>query len=69
MLTEETHNAGDYDRVGSQYPRSFLWMAPSYYGAVQYALSLMAKRKLESVAGSFDVAEDLSTPTAVRAEA
>lgn len=45
---------GDYDKVGAQYTRSFLWTGPLYYTAVQYTLALLAKRRLEKVAGSFD---------------
>jgi len=48
---------GDYDKVGAQYKRSFLWTGPLYYAAVQYGLLLLARRKLERVAGSFDDVE------------
>jgi len=50
---------GDYDKVGAQYTRSFLWTGPLYYTAVQYGLALLAKRRLERVAGSFDDAAKL----------
>ncbi|KAI0254796.1 PLC-like phosphodiesterase [Lactifluus subvellereus] len=48
---------GDYDKVGAQYTRSFLWTGPLYYAAVQYGLVLLAKRRLEKIAGSFDEIE------------
>jgi hypothetical protein len=48
---------GDYDKVGAQYKRSFLWTGPLYYAAVQYGLLLLARRKLEKIAGSFDMVE------------
>jgi len=48
---------GDYDKVGARYKRSFLWTGPLYYAAVQYGMLLMARRKLERVAGSFDDVE------------
>jgi len=45
---------GDYDKVGAQYTRSFLWTGPLYYSAVQYGFALLARRRLERLAGSFD---------------
>ncbi|KAI9513305.1 PLC-like phosphodiesterase [Russula earlei] len=48
---------GDYDKVGAQYTRLFLWTGPLYYAAVQYGFLLLGKRQLERVAGSFDIAE------------
>ncbi|THH18212.1 hypothetical protein EW146_g2729, partial [Bondarzewia mesenterica] len=59
-LNMRTELGIDYDKVGSQYNRTFLWMAPMYYSAVQYGLSVVVKRRLECVAGSFDIAEDLN---------
>ena len=48
---------GDYERVGAKYTRSFLWTGPLYYAAVQYGLVVLAKRRLEKIAGSFDIIE------------
>jgi glycerophosphoryl diester phosphodiesterase len=56
---------GDYDKVGAQYTRSFLWTGPLYYSAVQYGLVLLAKRRMEKVAGSFDTAENVDTRAAM----
>jgi len=56
---------GDFNKVGAQYRRSFLWTGPLYYSAVQYGLILMAKRRLEKVAGSFDIVENVDTRTAM----
>ncbi|KAI0068614.1 PLC-like phosphodiesterase [Artomyces pyxidatus] len=58
---------GDYEGVGAQYTRAFLWTGPLYYAAVQYALVRVGKRKLEKVAGSFDAIEDTApAPVPVR---
>lgn len=58
MLEKElTSELGDYERVGARYTRSFLWTGPLYYAAVQYGYVVMAKRRLEKVAGSFDIIE------------
>ncbi|KAI0268169.1 PLC-like phosphodiesterase [Gloeopeniophorella convolvens] len=56
---------GDYDKVGAQYTRSFLWTGPLYYTAVQYGLVLLAKRRLEKVAGSFDNIDESNTRAAM----
>jgi len=48
---------GDYEKVGAQYTRSFLWTGPLYYAAVQYGMVVLKKRQLEKVAGSFDIIE------------
>jgi len=58
--------SGDYDRVGARYTRLFLWTGPLYYTAVQYAHSLLTKRKLEKIAGSFDhVDNEVNTRAAI----
>ncbi|KAI0053665.1 PLC-like phosphodiesterase [Auriscalpium vulgare] len=56
---------GDYEKVGRQYRRFFLWTAPTYYSAYQYAVNQKEMRSLEKVAGSFDVVE-AEAPPAVR---
>jgi phosphatidylglycerol phospholipase C len=56
---------GDYDKVGSQYKRSFLWTGPLYYSAVQYAFALLSRRRMEKAAGSFDAAENVNTRAAM----
>jgi hypothetical protein len=61
-----TSELGDYEKVGAQYTRSFLWTGPLYYTAVQYGVMMKAKRKLEKVAGSFDMIEsELNARTAM----
>jgi len=67
MLEEElTSELGDYERVGAQYTRSFLWTGPLYYAAVQYGYVVLGKRKLEKIAGSFDIIEsEVNTHTAM----
>jgi phosphatidylglycerol phospholipase C len=58
MLEKElTSELGDYERVGARYTRSFLWTGPLYYAAVQYGFVVLGKRKLEKIAGSFDIVE------------
>ncbi|KAJ3503150.1 hypothetical protein NLJ89_g8560 [Agrocybe chaxingu] len=44
----------DYDKIGSQYGRFFLWTTLRYYSPVLLAYSRMAQSYLESVAGPFD---------------
>jgi len=56
---------GDYEKVGAQYTRSFLWTGPLFYAAVQYGRTMMFKRRLEKVAGSFDIESELNTRTAI----
>ncbi|TFY74128.1 hypothetical protein EWM64_g9884 [Hericium alpestre] len=53
-LDMRTALAADYDKVGGQYTRFFLWTSPFYYSAVQSALLFKHRRMLEKVAGSFD---------------
>jgi phosphatidylglycerol phospholipase C len=54
-------NLGDYDKVCARHNRSFLWTWPLYYSAVQYGLVFLSKRRIEKVAGSFDIAESMDT--------
>jgi phosphatidylglycerol phospholipase C len=54
-------NLGDYDKVCARHKRSFLWTWPLYYSAVQYGHVLMSRRRIEKVAGSFDMAESMDT--------
>jgi phosphatidylglycerol phospholipase C len=54
-------NLGDYDKVCARHNRSFLWTWPLYYSAVQYGLVRLSRRKIEKVAGSFDIAESMDT--------
>jgi len=56
---------GDFDKVGAQYKRSFLWTGPLYYSAVQFGYALMFRRRLEKVAGSFDSVENVDTRAAM----
>jgi len=58
---------GDYEKVGAQYTRSFLWTRPLYYAAVQYGLVMLGKRRLEKAAGSFDdaIESDVNTRAAM----
>lgn len=58
-------NLGDYDKVCAQHKRSFLWTWPLYYSAVQYGLVLLSRRRIEKVAGSFDIAESIDTRAAM----
>jgi len=60
-----TSGLGDYEKVGAQYTRSFLWTGPLFYAAVQYGRTIVFKRKLEKVAGSFDIESELNTRTAI----
>jgi len=61
-----TSGLGDYEKVGAQYTRSFLWTGPFFYAAVQYGKIMMGKRKLEKIAGSFDTIEsEVNTRTAI----
>jgi hypothetical protein len=63
---ELTLELGDYEKVGAKYTRSFLWTGPFYYAAVQYGFMVLAKRKLERIAGSFDIIEsEVNTRTAM----
>ena len=57
-----TSGLGDYEKVGAQYTRSFLWTGPLYYAAVQYGRTMMMKRRLEKIAGSFDAIESEVNP-------
>ena len=60
-----TSGLGDYEKVGAQYTRWFLWR-PLYYAAVQYGAIMMTKRRLEKIAGSFDIIEsEVNTRTAI----
>lgn len=52
---------GDYDKVSARHKRSFLWTWPLYYSAVQYGHALLFRRRIEKVAGSFDIAESMDT--------
>jgi len=56
---------GDFNKVGAQYKRSFLWTGPLYYSAVQYGFILLTRRRLEKIAGSFDSVENMDTRTAM----
>ena len=58
-------NLGDYDKVSARHKRSFLWTWPLYYSAVQYGFILLGKRKIEKVAGSFDIPESMDTRVAM----
>ena len=53
-------NLGDYDKVCARHKRSFLW-GPLYYSVVQYGIVLISRRRIEKVAGSFDIAESMDT--------
>ncbi|KAG6861958.1 hypothetical protein C0995_009142 [Termitomyces sp. Mi166 len=44
----------DYEKIGSQYGRLFLWTTPMFYTPVIMAWSRQAKIYLERVAGPFD---------------
>jgi phosphatidylglycerol phospholipase C len=52
---------GDYDKVCARHKRSFLWTWPLYYSAVQYGHVLLSRRRLEKIAGSFDMVEGMDT--------
>jgi phosphatidylglycerol phospholipase C len=58
---ELTANLGDYDKVCARHKRSFLWTWPLYYSAVQYGHVLLSRRRIEKVAGSFDIVEGMDT--------
>ena len=63
---ELTSKLGDFEKVGAQYTRSFLWTGPLYYAAVQYGFVVLTKRRLERIAGSFDIIEsEVNTHTAM----
>ncbi|KAG6897176.1 hypothetical protein C0992_003565 [Termitomyces sp. T32_za158] len=44
----------DYEKIGSQYGRLFLWTTPMFYTPVIMAYSRQAKIYLERIAGPFD---------------
>jgi len=52
---------GDYEKVSARHKRSFLWTWPLYYSAFQYVLVLLSRRRIEKVAGSFDIPESMDT--------
>ena len=56
---------GNYEKVCAQHKRSFLWTRPLYYSAIQYGLVLRSKRRIEKVAGLFDIAESMDTRAAI----
>ncbi|KAF8645508.1 hypothetical protein AX16_007793 [Volvariella volvacea WC 439] len=44
----------DYDKIGSQYSRFFLWTTPTFYTPFLFAANLLSNKHLESIAGPFD---------------
>lgn len=57
----------DYEKIGSQYGRFFLWTTFKFYTPVMMAYSRLAKAYLESIAGPFD--EPAAISTVIKAEA
>jgi hypothetical protein len=45
---------GDYEKVGSQYGRIFLWTTLRFYTPFLFASSRRAQTYLENIAGPFD---------------
>lgn len=45
---------GDYEKIGSQYGRLFLWTTPMFYTPIIMAYSRKAQIYLERIAGPFD---------------
>ncbi|KAF9035043.1 PLC-like phosphodiesterase [Hymenopellis radicata] len=45
----------DYEKIGSQYGRIFLWTTPDYYTPFQMLLALSSQKRLESQAGPFEM--------------
>ncbi|KAF8076793.1 PLC-like phosphodiesterase [Lyophyllum atratum] len=56
----------DYEKIGSQYGRVFLWTTPKYYTPFLLANSNKAKTYLERIAGPFDA---LPISTAIKTQA
>jgi phosphatidylglycerol phospholipase C len=50
-----TISSADYDKIGSQYGRGFLWTTLWFYTPFVIARGHQAKRYLEKVAGPFDI--------------
>ena len=48
--------AGDYDKVGSQYSRTFLWTNLRFYTPFLFRDSRKSQTYLETIAGPFDAA-------------
>jgi phosphatidylglycerol phospholipase C len=46
--------SADYDRIGAQYSRAFLWTTLSFYTPVVVAYGHIARLALENIAGPFD---------------
>jgi len=47
----------DYDKIGAQYSRVFLWTTLRFYTPIVMAHGQLARLSLESVAGPFDAVE------------
>jgi len=56
----------DYEKIGSQYGRIFLWTTPQYYTPILHVYSKQAKIYLERIAGPFDA---IALPPAVKMQA
>lgn len=44
----------DYDKIGAQYGRGFLWTTPYYYTPFLKFLGFASQKRLEGLAGPFD---------------
>jgi phosphatidylglycerol phospholipase C len=47
--------AADYEKIGAQHGRGFLWTSWTFYSPVILAFQYMAHSRLEKDAGPFDV--------------
>ncbi len=56
----------DYDKIGAQYGRGFLWTTPYYYTPFLKFLGFASQKRLEVVAGPFD---QLPVPAAIKGAA
>ncbi|KAF8914290.1 PLC-like phosphodiesterase [Gymnopilus junonius] len=57
----------DYEKIGSQYGRFFLWTTFKFYTPVMLAYSRLAQTYLESIAGPFD--EPVAVSPTIKTEA
>ena len=57
-------STGDYENVGSQYGRIFLWTTFRFYTPFLLASSRKAQSDLENIAGPFDTSKPVASSKA-----
>jgi len=55
----------DYEKIGSQYGRGFLWTSLLFYSPVVLLFQYLTQTKLESIAGPFDVVPSRIEPSEI----